>query len=83
MKKLLYEKHFDDNINEDAEEIFNYLYDPVNLFNDSDTIYILFGGAYSPDFFEDLIYLDDWKEAYLTYREDIIYYNSGDISILV
>lgn len=46
MKKLLYEKHFDDNINEDAEEIFNYLYDPVNLF-------------------------------------DTIYYNSGDISILV
>lgn len=45
MKKLLYEKHFDDNINEDAEEIFNYLYDPVNLFNDSDTIYILFGGV--------------------------------------
>lgn len=111
MKKLLYEKHFDDNINikktdwylydeanslindyeieaeiyreildkllsvrtrEDAEEVFNYLYDPVNLFNDSDTIYILFGGAYSPDFFEDLIYLDDWKEAYLTYREDIL-----------
>lgn len=28
----------------EGEEIFNYLYDPVTLFNDSNTIYILFGG---------------------------------------